>query len=267
MPRIQANGIELYYELHGEQNVDAPVLVLSNGILMSTASWGLNLPGLARHLRVLLYDCRGMWRSDHPAGPYSMDLHAQDLAALLDALSIREAVIGGISYGGEVSLAFALQYPERTRALVLADCVSQVDQVLAGAAGSWADAARARDARQLFNVTYPWNFSDSWIQANPQALQASAGKYEQLDFDSLLELLDCFQRFNVTAELLKIHAPTLVMVGEADILKPRKYAEIIAGAIPGARLAVVPGSGHALCLEKPDVFNALVLGFIQQIVR
>jgi len=183
-----------------------------------------------------------------------------ELPRLLDLLA-------GAANPAEVEAAEQAIRAVSLKAPASADCVSQVDPVLAGAAGSWADAARARDARQLFNVTYPWNFSDSWIQANPQALQASAGKYEQLDFDSLLELLDCFQRFNVTAELPKIHAPTLVMVGEEDILKPRKYAEIIAGAIPGGRLAVVPGSGHALCLEKPDVFNALVLGFIQQIVR
>lgn len=264
MPRIQANGIEIYYELHGPQDDQAPVLVLSNGILMSTASWGLNLPGLAKHLRVLLYDCRGMWRSEHPAGPYSMDLHATDLVALLDALQIPQAIIGGISYGGEVSLAFALQYPQRTRALLLSSCVSQVDPVLEAAARSWAEASKARDPRRLFEVTAPWNFSDGWTAANHAAIAAAASRYSELDFDALQELLDCFLKLNLTAELPHITAPTLVMVGEQDILKPRRYAEIIANAIPRAQLVVVPGAGHALCLEKPQIFNSLALGFALQ---
>jgi 3-oxoadipate enol-lactonase len=80
--------------------------------------------------------------------------------------------------------------------------------------------------------------------------------------DAVLELLLCFNRFNITADLHKINAPTLVMVGKQDILKPRKYSEVIAREIPGPELVVVPDSGHALCLEQPDVFNALVLGFL-----
>jgi len=89
MPKIKANGIELYYELHGSET--APVLTLSNGILMSTASWAFQTPMFSRHYRLLLYDCRGQWQSDRPAGPYSMELHADDLAALLDTLGIESA--------------------------------------------------------------------------------------------------------------------------------------------------------------------------------
>ena len=80
MPKVQANGIEIYYEQHGWDK-DAEVLVLSNGVLMSTASWAMLVPVLAKHYRVLVYDCRGMWQSEHPAGPYSMEQHADDLAA------------------------------------------------------------------------------------------------------------------------------------------------------------------------------------------
>ena len=106
MPRARANNIELYYELHGPE--DANVLVLSNGVLMSTASWAFQTSVLSQQYRLLLYDCRGMWQSDHPPGPYSMALHADDLAALLDALGIKRAHIGGTSYGAEVSMVFAL---------------------------------------------------------------------------------------------------------------------------------------------------------------
>jgi 3-oxoadipate enol-lactonase len=80
--------------------------------------------------------------------------------------------------------------------------------------------------------------------------------------EAVLELLDCFDRLDLTKELHRISARTLVLVGENDILKPRKYSERIAREIPGAELVVVPGAGHAVCLEKPALFNSILLGFL-----
>jgi len=260
MPKAKVNGIELYYELHGPEG--AEVLVLSNGVLMSTASWAFQTPVLAKHYRVLLYDCRGMWQSEHPRGPYSMELHADDLAALLDALDIERAHIAGISYGGELSMAFALRYPERTRSLIASSSVSQIDPLLEGWMASWIAAARARDPEMLFAVTYPLNFSEGWIAANGPALEAARQRYATLDMDAFLELLLAFSRLDLTGALHRITAPTLVVVGEEDLLKPRPYAEIIAREIDGAELAVVPHAGHAVCWEQPGLFNTLILGFL-----
>ncbi len=260
MPTITANGVELYYELHGPP--DGDVLVLSNGVLMSTASWVGQTPVLSPHYRLLLYDCRGMWQSEHPPGPYSMALHADDLAALLDGLGIEQAHIGGISYGAEISMLFALNHPERTRSLLLASAVSHIEPLLAGWMGSWIAAARAHDPEMLFNVTYPLNFSEAWIAANQAALDAARERYAALDMDAFLELLLSFSQLDITAELHRIAAPTLVIVGEEDLLKPRKYAEIIAREIPNAELVVVPHAGHAVCWDQAGVFNTLILGFL-----
>ncbi len=261
MPKIKANGIQLYYEQHGWDK-DAEVLVLSNGVLMSTASWAMQVPALAKHYRLLLYDCRGMWQSDHPAGPYSMEQHADDLAALLDALRIERAHIAGISYGGEISMIFGYTYPHRTRSVIASSAVSQIDPLLRGVIDSWIAAARAKDAELFFQVTYPTNFSEAWIAANQAALEAARARYQTLDFDAVLELLLSFSRLNITAELQRITAPTLVIVGEQDILKPRKYAEIIAREIPKSEFVVVPNSGHAVCWEQAGLFNTLILGFL-----
>lgn len=261
MPTIHANGIQLYYEQHGWQQ-NKPVLVLSNGILMSTASWALQTPALSRHYRLLLYDCRGMWQSQHPAGPYSMEQHADDLAALLDALDIPHAHIGGISYGAEISMVFALRHPERTRSLLLASAVSQVDPLLNAMTASWAAAAAASDADLLFHVTAPLNFSEAWLAANGPMLAAARQRYHSLDMAAFLALLDSFRQLHITARLPEISAPALVMVGENDILKPRCYAEIIARGIPHSDLAVLPHAGHAANWEQPGLFNSLLLGFL-----
>jgi 3-oxoadipate enol-lactonase len=260
MPKATANGIELYYELHGP--TDADVLVLSNGVLMSTASWAFQTPVLSQHYRLLLYDCRGMWQSDHPPGPYSMELHADDLAALLDALDIERAHIGGTSYGAEVSLVFALKYPERTRSLIVTSGVSHVDPLLKGMIDTWDYAAQAHDPEMLFRVVYPLTFSEDWIAANRATLDLARERYETLDFDAFHELLVSFSALNVTADLHQIEAPTLVVVGEHDLVKPRQYSEIIAGEIPNAEFAVIPNAGHAALWERAGVFNSLILGFL-----
>ncbi len=260
MPTITVNGVRLYYELHGPPGAD--VLVLSNGVLMSTASWAYQTPVLSRHFRVLLYDCRGMWQSEHPPGPYSMDLHAEDLEALMNALGIKKAHIGGISYGAEISMVFANEYPERTRSLVLSSAVSEIGPRLQAITETWLAAVRNRDPEMFFNVTVPVNFSEAWIAANPEALAAARERYHTLDRDALLELLLCFSRLDFTQQLHQITVPTLVMVGEEDALKPRSYAEIIAREIPGAELAVIPHAGHAVLWEQAGIFNSLILGFL-----
>ena len=260
MPLIEANGVQLYYELHGP--AEAEVLVLSNGILMSTASWAYQKPALARDYRLLLYDCRGMWQSEHPPGPYSVGQHADDLAALLDALGIEAAHIGGTSYGAEISMVFALRYPKRTKSLIVTSAVSQVDPVLQGFTGGWIAAARAEDPGLFYQVVYPPTFSDAWIAANQTLLDQARERYQSIDFEAMLALLLSFSELDITAELSQISAPTLVTVGELDVLKPRRYAEIIAREIPGAELALIPNAGHAALWEQAGIFNTLILGFL-----
>lgn len=260
MPTQKIHDIQLYYELHGPEAAD--VIVLSNGIFMSTASWGFQVAELQEHFRVLVYDCRGMWKSDHPAGPYSMEQHADDLAELLNGLGINKAHIAGISYGGEISMVFALKYPQMTRSLIVSSSVSQLDPQLGAIGKSWSAALQTRDPDMLFHVTLPYNFSESWLEANAGLLDATRQRYAGLDFDSVSELMAAFSRLDITAALKNITAPTLVLVGEEDILKSRKYSEIITHEIPGAELIIIPHAGHAVCLEQPAAFNSALLGFV-----
>lgn len=262
MAHATINDIRIYYELNGPE--DAPVLVLSNGILMSAGSWAMQVPVLSKFFRVLTYDCRGMWQSDHPPGPYSMAQHADDLAALLDALAIPAAHIGGISYGGEISLVFARKYPQKTCSLIVSSAVSHVDAPLRAVVEPWFEAARRKNPELLFDVTAPLNFSPSWSAANRPVLEAARQRYTHLDLDAFLWLMESFAELNVTPELPEIKAPALVMVGELDTLKSRCYAEIIAKGLSGAEFAVLPGAGHAACWEKPELWNTLVLGFVSK---
>ncbi len=262
MPRIQVGDLQLYYELHGPEGAD--VLVLSNGILMSTASWAFQTPVLSRHYRLLLYDCRGMWQSDHPPGPYTMEQHADDLAGLLDALGIERAHIGGISYGGELSIVFALRYPERALSLIVADVVSHVDPWLRIVVEGWIAAARTKNPPVFFSATVPWNFSARFVREHPDLMAQALERYRLLDYEAVIRLCECFLTLNVRERLGEIAATTCVMVGERDILKGREYAEEIARRIPRAEFHLIPDAGHATCWEQPEVFNSIVLGFLSR---
>jgi 3-oxoadipate enol-lactonase len=260
VPRITINSIELYYELSGP--ADAPVLVLSNGIMMGTASWVYQKAVLERHLQVLLYDCRGMWQSDHPEGPYSMQMHADDLAGLLDGLGIEQAHIAGISYGAEISMVFALSYPTKTKSLIVIDGVSEIHPLLKAQTYPWLMAAERDDPELLLHTSYHMNFAEEWIKANQAFIDASVERYAQLDMKALTWLMKAFYEFDITEQLSKITAPTLVIAGDEDLIKGREYAKIIADHISSSEFVMVPGSGHALCLEKPAILNTLLLGFV-----
>jgi 3-oxoadipate enol-lactonase len=261
--KIRVNGVEIYYEVHGPEGADW--LVLNNGIIMSAAlSWPLQKPDLSRRYQLLLYDCRGQGQSEHPPGPYSMGLHADDLAALLDALGIENLHVGGISYGGEVAQAFALKYPQRTRSLILADTVSEIGPALCAIIKSWIDALESKDPIRFYHATLPWNFSAQFIQDNPALLEDAKKRYAQLDFPAVLRLCECFLEVDFTARLGKIQAQTCIMVGEHDHLKGLDYARILRQGIPQAELHVLEGAGHASAWEKPAEFNTIILGFLEK---
>ncbi|MEW6029661.1 MAG: alpha/beta fold hydrolase [Chloroflexota bacterium] len=261
MPTIPVNGVNLYHEFHGSEN--APVLVLNNGILMNAAtSWVFQTATLSKHYRLLQYDCRGQGQSDHPESPYSMELHADDLSALLDALKIEKAHIAGISYGGEVAQAFVLKYPHKVRSLILMDTVSEVGAELRLVIQSWVDALQTGNALTFFNVTVPWNFSPEWIAANAPVLEDAKKRYALLDFLAVIHLCEAFFDVNFTPRLGEIKAPTCILVGELDLLKGIRYAEILKRNIPHAEIHILKGAGHASCWERPQEFNNCILDFL-----
>lgn len=261
MPKIHVNGVELYYELHGPD--DAPLLVLNNGIIMNAAgSWVFQTQALSHHYRLLQYDCRGQGQSEHPDGPYTMELHADDLAALLSELGVEQAHIGGISYGGEVAQSFALKYPSRCQSLILVDTVSEVGDELHLVISSWLEAARSGDSDAFFNLTVPWNFSPEFISANQELLAQAKERYRLLDYPAVVRLCECFLEVNFTSRLGEIQCPVCILVGSADRLKGEAYALLLKAEIPQAEYHVLPGAGHASCWERPKEFNTVVLGFL-----
>jgi 3-oxoadipate enol-lactonase len=229
----------------------------------AATSWVFQTAELSKHFRLLLYDCRGQGQSDHPPEAYSMDIHADDLNGLLDFLNIPETHIAGISYGGEVAQAFVLKYPQRTRSLILIDTVSEVGPELKMIIQSWVHALQANDSEGFFYNSVPWNFSPEWIQDNQALLEDAKERYKALDFPAVINLCEAFFEVDFTAQLHQISVPTCIMVGELDLVKGPRYAQIIQGEIPLAELHVLKGAGHVTCWEVPEEFNNTIIRFIK----
>ena len=119
MPKIDRDGIKIHYEVHG----DGPPLILSHGYSSTSAMWQGQIEALSKHHKLIVWDMRGLGQSDYPEAPsaYSEALTVGDIAALLDVVGARKAIVGGLSLGGYMSLAFYRAHPERVSALLIID--------------------------------------------------------------------------------------------------------------------------------------------------
>lgn len=245
--------VDVFSEVHG----DGEPVVFLNGAMMTTESWTLQTRAFSERYRCVLHDFRGQLRTPY-AGAIEMRDHVKDLAALLDRLDIESAHVVGTSYGGEVGMLFALAHPHRMRSLAVIASASHVEPPLRQAVALWRDTA-LQSPETLYDVTASYNFSAGML--TPAFLEQGRERlrsYPREFFTGFAAICDAFLSCDITHRLPEIAAPTLVMVGSHDVLKPPHYSEIIAAGIPGARLQVLDGP-HAIVIEKADEVNAALL--------
>ncbi|HEV7922826.1 MAG TPA: alpha/beta fold hydrolase [Thermoanaerobaculia bacterium] len=248
--------------LHHEVAGEGEPLFLLNGIMMTTATWAETTRALAPHFQCVLHDFRGQLRSEKPPGPYSMSMHVEDLAALMDRLGIESAHLVGTSYGGEVGLMFAAAHPERVRSLSVIASVAKADDALRKGALRWAALAR-RAPEQLWDSALPLFYSPRFIAANPAFIEAGRQRVSALPPDWFRAFADLCEAFAaLDADLAAIRCPTLVVCGSGDTLKPPHRSREIAEGIAGAQLVIIEDAGHAVVVEKPEAVNEALLRFL-----
>lgn len=251
MPTAQINGIELYYEVHGE----GPAVVFAHGAGGNHLSWWQQVPVFARQYRCVIFDHRGFGQSlDAPNGPGSQAF-VEDLKQLLDHLGIERTVLVAQSMGGRTCLGFALAYPDRVQALVMADTT-----------GGFADAHMAQlRAEGEATLAGPNPPPRTYARHFPQEQPAQAFLYEQIR-----GLNPPRREVSVpgpTAEEVRaLRVPTLLIVGEHDVITPPSIIKMFQAYIPHARLVEVAGAGHSVYFEKPEIFNRAVLEFLTAVV-
>jgi 3-oxoadipate enol-lactonase len=260
MSLARVNGVGLFYEFHGPE--DGELLILNNGVFMNTTSWAFQLPDLSRRYRVLTYDMRGQGQSEHPEGAYSLEQHGDDLAALMDHLRLGPAHMVGTSYGGELNLVMGIRHPERCRTLTIITSVSHSELMCQAMVERWRRAALLGDGPLFFRLIYADVYSEGFLLRRPDLIPMAEQRYAMLDLPAAARLIESFARFDVRADLGKIKLPTCIASAELDILKPRRYGEIMHAAIAGSEFHLIPGAGHVAVLEKAAEVNTIILGFL-----
>jgi len=252
------NGITLNYELQGTRG---SLVVLTHGLGGTLDFWSPHVEALVAHHRVLRWDLRGAGHSAKSPGPYDAALFASDLAGLLDRLEEVRAHLVGHSGGGVVSQRFALDFPARTQSLVLASTSSEVGEKAARAWSRLADTVE-REGFGPERDPDPRGFSPSFAAAHPEIVRDLARRTRRNDPAAYAATARAFGRYNWTAALGAIVAPTLILQGLDDQMTPPGGSVILARGIPRSRLVMLSAAGHNLPLEMPALFAAATLAFL-----
>jgi 3-oxoadipate enol-lactonase len=265
MPTVTANGIEIYYESHG----DGQPLVLISGIGYTNWEWQRMVPYLADRFRVISFDNRGVGQTDKPAGPYTAHMLAADTVGLLDALGIEKAVIMGHSMGGFIAQALAIEFPHKVGRLILCSTsfggprqipvAAEAMKVLTDVSGD----PLARFRNGLFISTAP-----GWAEKNPDIIQEwiewrAANPIEPAPYQAQLAIGLGLLKEEAAFEtqLHRIHAPTLILFGQYDMVVPPGNASLLAEKIVDSRVVILPNAGHFFPIEVPGAASQAVIDF------
>ncbi len=251
MPFLDRSGVRIYHEDHR----DGPAILLSHGYGATCRMWDGQVPAFASRYRIIVWDMRGHGETDDPDDPaaYSEALTVEDMAALLRHYGIERAVIGGLSLGGYMSLAFQLAHPEMVGALMLFDTGPGFRNADARRAWNGRVQQRARDleARGFAALGESEEVRASKHRSARGLAGAARGMLAQADE-------------HIIAGLDRIAVPTLVLVG-ADDTHFLAASDYMARKIPGARRVTIPNAGHASNLHQSALFNRAVEDFLKDL--
>jgi pimeloyl-ACP methyl ester carboxylesterase len=249
MPTIDRDGVKIHYEIHG----DGPPLILTHGYSSTSAMWKGQVEALSKHHKLILWDMRGHGASDYPddGALYSEALTVGDIAALLDEVGAKKAIVGGLSLGGYMSLAFYRAHPERVSALLIIDT----------GPGFKKDDARAAWNRRALDT------ADRFDREGLEVLKSASRERSTVSHRDAKGLAQAArgmltQRDARVIEVLgEIKVPSLVVVG-ADDAPFLAASDYMAAKIPGAQKVVIPAAGHAVNIDQPQAFIDALLPFL-----
>jgi 3-oxoadipate enol-lactonase len=266
MAITHANGIDLYYEVHGQ----GEPLLLIMGLSLNSKSWFRTLPDLSEHYQVIIFDNRGVGLSSKPNTPYSIELMAEDARAVLDAAGVESAHVYGISMGGMIAQRLAIKHPNRIHSLILGCTTSGgVNHVQPGADVSMLMLSRGSSIatpEEMAWATAPILYSQSFLEEKRDLVAEDIQKRIELPIQPyayMLQLQACLAH-DTYNELDQIKVPTLVIHGDADRLVPYENGVTLAEKISNAEFLTIQGAGHIYVTEENDFVNERVLDFLKE---
>jgi pimeloyl-ACP methyl ester carboxylesterase len=261
---VYVDGLNLWVERHGA----GPDVLLIAGLGDPAEVWQFQLDGLADRYRLTAFDNRGTGRTPMPPGSLTVATMAEDAAGLLRALGVRAAHVAGFSGGSVIAQELALRHPELVRSLVLTSTWARSDAYFRATLTFWRWlAAAAPSERAFLEAFYLWIYTpraheDGTVE---QIIQEVLAFPHKPSAEAIERSIDAFLAHDTSARLPGITAPTLVLAGGLDRITPPHYGRVVADSIPAAQMEVLAEEAHQPFQEVPELFNARVDAFWQEV--
>jgi pimeloyl-ACP methyl ester carboxylesterase len=265
MPTVNANGIEVYYEVQGE----GEPLVLIPYLAADQACYAFQVAEYAKHYRCFTVDLRGAGLSSKPEGEYSTELLAEDVAAFMLAVGIDRAHISGLSLGAATGMWLAARHPELVRSLSLHSAWTHTDPFLTVVVQGWQIMARALDSvtDMVIKGIFPWCFTPQLYAERPEYIDSLADFVRGRPMppvDAFIRQSGAVLGHDARDILSSVQAPTLITFGRHDQITSLRFAQPLQSAIPGSELIVFEDCAHAPIYEDVAGFNEQTLAFLQK---
>jgi 3-oxoadipate enol-lactonase len=259
--KITANGININYRIDGPEG--APWVTMSNSLATTHRMWDPQIAAFTKRYRVLRYDKRGHGETDVAPGPYSFELLADDVLALLEALKITRTHFVGLSMGGMTGMTMALRKPAVLQSLVLCDTTSR-DPL--GDPALWQqriDAVRAGGTMEpMVETTVARFLTPDTVKNRPAMADTVRAMVRATPMEGYIACCQAIAKLNLTDRLPGITTPTLIVVGADDPATTVEMARTIHQRVAGSELVILKDAAHLSNLEQAEAFNDAVLGFL-----
>jgi len=263
MPQVEVDGLRINYDVQGE----GEALLLIPYTSADHACYAFQLQAYTEYFSCVAIDLPGSGESDKPAGPYSTEGYADQVAAFLGALDIERAHVAGVSLGAGVGMHLAARHPDRVRSLSLHSAWHASDPYLKSVIEQWRTMASALPtaADVVIQGIFPWCFTPEMYRDRPEFVDTLADFVRSRPaqpVDAFLAQTDAAIAHDANAALREIDVPTLITFGARDLVCSTRFAEPLTSGIRGSELVVFEHLSHAGLHEDPETFNRATLDFL-----
>jgi pimeloyl-ACP methyl ester carboxylesterase len=265
MPKVKVNDITMNYETQGA----GEPLVLIPYLAADNACYAFQVGDYAKHFNCITLDPRGAGETDKPAGTYSIELFADDVAAFMQAIGVPRAHVSGVSLGGAIGIWLAAKYPEKVKTLSLHSCWPKTDPFLKAVVQGWQTMAKGAVAvaDMVILGILPWCFTPELYAAKPEFIDAIAafvrGRPAQ-PLDAFLRQSSAVIAHDAQDQLARIKAPTQISFGRHDAVTSTRFADPLKNGVARSELAIFEGAAHAAIYECTAEFNERTLSFLKR---
>ena len=264
MPKVKANNLTINYEREGS----GEPLILIPYLSADHACYAFQVAEYAKHFTCITLDLRGTGESDKPEGAYTTEVLADDVAAFMQALGVRQAHVAGLSLGAATGMWLAAKHPEKVRSLSLHSGWPKTDGYVKAVVEGWQALAKALNnvAEMVIRGIFPWCFTPELYAARPDYMQSLADFVRSRPAQpvaAFLEQSNAVITHDASGQLARISAPTLITFGRFDQVTSTRFAGELSGSIRNSELLILEGCSHAPIYEKAEEFNERTLRFLK----